>query len=98
MINGVMVTTFGQIREDSCNRDDDMNNICFICSIPRYEIEKQGISFEHHIKKEHSVKTYVRYLLSLYLMDSNDMDQDQYYVYNCLEKNGVEFFPNCESD
>ena len=93
MINGVIVTTFSQIREDSSNKEDDKNNICFICSIPRYEVEKQGLSFEEHIKSEHCVKTYIRYLLSLYLMDTNDMDQDQYYVYNCLKKNGVEFFP-----
>ena len=93
MINGVIVTTFSQIREDSSKKEDDENNICFICSIPRYEVEKQGLSFEEHLKSEHCVKTYIRYLLSLYLMDTNDMDQDQYYVYNCLKKNGVEFFP-----
>ena len=97
MINGVIVTTFGQIREDSSAREDDMNNKCFICSLQRYEVEKQGKSYEEHMKSEHCVKTYIRYLISLYLMESNEMEQDEYYVYNCLKKNGVEFFPNFKS-
>ena len=97
MINGVIVTTFGQLREDSSAREDAMNNKCFICSLQRYEVEKQGKSYEEHMKSEHCVKTYIRYLISLYLMESNEMEQDEYYVYNCLKKNGVEFFPNFKS-
>ena len=93
MINGVIVTTFGQIREDSTNREKDESTVCFICSIKKCDIEQKGQSFENHVKEDHSVKTYIRYLVSLYLMELNNMDQDQYEVYNCVQKNDVKFFP-----
>ena len=39
MVNGVIVSTFSQIREENNARDQDITNKCFICSIDRLEFE-----------------------------------------------------------
>lgn len=98
MINGVIVTAFSQIREDGDEEREDKENKCYICSVQRFELEKENISFKEHCRKTHSVKNYVRYLLYLKMKDKTEMDQNEYYVYGCIDKNGIEFFPGEEKE
>jgi hypothetical protein len=92
MINGVIVSAFGQIREETTTLEDDVKNVCFICGARRDDLEEEKIDYEEHIRK-HNLKTYVRYLISLLLTEQSDMNEDQYYVSNCLQSDNVDFFP-----
>lgn len=93
MINGVIVSTFSQIREESESKEDDMNNKCFVCSIEKVEFEKRKINFDEHLKVEHNVKNYIKYLISLKLINEKDLDSDQSYIVNCLNNAEIACFP-----
>jgi hypothetical protein len=46
------------------------NKIGFICSIVRYEFEKNGNGFNRHIEYEHNLWNYFYYLFYLDITDS----------------------------
>jgi inositol 1,4,5-triphosphate receptor type 3 len=93
MVNGVIVTTFSQIRQERETKEEDKENKCFICSINRLEFEKRKISFEDHNNKEHSYKTYIKYLLHLNFKNEDEMDYDESYIYKSILKKDVGCFP-----
>ena len=93
MINGVIVSTFSEIREESNFKEDDQNNKCFICNIDRLIFERLKIKFEDHLKSEHNVKTYIRFLIGVKLINEKDMDADQSFISGCLKNNEIKMFP-----
>jgi hypothetical protein len=93
MINGIIITTFSSIREENDNKEEDINNKCFICSLDRVEFEKRKVSFVDHCKKEHCVRTYITYLISTKLKNPKDLDADENYVLDCIKKREISCFP-----
>ena len=93
MINGVIVSTFSQIREESNEKDEDINNKCFICNIDRMEFEKRKILFKSHLKYEHNSKNYIKFLIYLNLIHEKDLDADQSFILSCIKKRDVYCFP-----
>ena len=93
MINGVIVSTFSQIREESNAKDEDINNKCFICNIDRVVFERLKIQFKEHTKNEHNVKTYIRFLTYLKLINEKDLDSDQSYIIEEIKKREIKCFP-----
>jgi hypothetical protein len=93
MINGVIVSTFSQIREESNEKEEDINNKCFICNIDRVEFEKRKIAFSDHLKYEHNTKTYIRFLIYLRLLNEKDLDADQGFIINCIKERDISCFP-----
>lgn len=93
MINGVIVSTFSQIREESAAKDEDIKNKCFICSLERIEFEKRKINYEEHCKNEHNTETYIKYLVGVKLINPKDLDADQSFITECLKSRDIACFP-----
>jgi len=93
MINGVIVTAFSAIREESENNLKDMENKCFICSLDKMEFEKNNISFEYHIKYEHNVKYYIYYILEFYYLQYSELKYYQYKANDLIKNKSAEIFP-----
>ena len=54
IVFGIIIDTFASLREADKAKEEDMTNVCFICSIERSEFDRaQTSSFEQHIKEEH---------------------------------------------
>lgn len=93
MINGVIVSTFSQIREESAAKEEDIKNKCFICSLDRLDFEKRKINYEEHCKVEHNTVTYIKYLVGVKLINAKDLDADQSYIMSCLKERDIACFP-----
>ena len=93
MINGIIVSAFSQIREETDKKEKDMNGKCFICSIDRVEFEKRHVPFEKHITEEHNYVTYVYFLIVLRFINEKDMDSDQNYIAKCIKDNDITCMP-----
>jgi hypothetical protein len=93
MINGVIVSTFSQIREDSTNKADDMKNRCYICSIEKGDFEKSKILFDKHTSIDHNYITYIQFLIFLKFFNEKDMDSDQSYIISCIKNKDIGCFP-----
>ena len=93
MIFGVIVSIFSEIREKANFKENDQNNKCFICNIDRAIFERLKIKFEDHKKFEHNIKTYIRFLIGVKLINEKDLDADQSFISNCLKNEEIKVFP-----
>ena len=71
VISGVIIDTFGSMRQEAEAIDADIKGGCFICSISRDEFESNGIDYNAHIKDEHNMWKYV--WLKYYLLEKDPL-------------------------
>lgn len=72
IIFGIIIDTFGRLREEASAKADFLASYCFICGIPK-DVFESGVSktnggtssFAHHIKFEHNMWDYIFYLIYL---------------------------------
>jgi inositol 1,4,5-triphosphate receptor type 3 len=93
MINGIIVTTFSALREESEKKLEDIEKRCYICSIDKSEFEKRKISFERHIRSEHNVKDYINFILYLKLTLNKDLDANQGQIKEQINNRDINVFP-----
>ena len=74
-------------------KDDDLINICFICGYSRDVFEKEGISFDKHIKFEHNPSQYVNFLVYLRQKNKDEFDGTEEYVYTQYIKKKTNWVP-----
>lgn len=52
IVAGIIIDTFGELREELANYINDLNTYCFICGYDKETIEKEStnqINFRYHI-------------------------------------------------
>ena len=80
VIGGVVIDTFAELREKSQKQSYDMNNVCYICSGNKNDIEKKGESFKEHITEVHNIWTYVDYMIGLKFVDPQETNAINSFV------------------
>ena len=93
IVNGIIVDTFQEIRENNNTLYEEKKNTCFICQLNRTLFESNGISFDEHVLKEHNILYYFCYLFKLHKTDAHDLNSVDFQVYNSINNSKVNFFP-----
>ena len=93
MINGVIVSTFSQIRETSSQKEEDIEERCFICNKEKKDFEKKKIDFAKHCETEHNLYDYIMFFVMLKRIEEKDLDSDQTYINEKLDEKDIVFFP-----
>ena len=94
VLGGSVIDTFAELREKSQLDLYDMKNVCFICSANRNEIEKEGESFEEHVRYVHNIWTYVDYMIGLKFVDPQETNAINSGVIEKLEDKKISWFPS----
>jgi hypothetical protein len=94
-----MIDTFGELREESNNREDVLQNSCYICGITRAAYDDLGLppdapTFDVHIEEEHSLWSYLFFLCDLKDKNPKDYDGRESYVYSEIQKASFTWLPN----
>lgn len=61
IITGIIIDTFADLRDTRNEVQDDMDSLCFICSLPREIFERSRIKFSDHTDQDHNPWNYVFY-------------------------------------
>ena len=96
MFSGIIIETFGTLRDDNESQNDDKETRCFICSIRNIEFKKRNIDFNNHKIIEHNVNDFIKVILSYKLMEEEEakhLDFHQKYIRDCINKMKYECFP-----
>lgn len=93
MINGIIISTFSELREEDEKTREDQENKCFICSLEREKFENKKRNFERHRKIEHNYYTYIQYFITLRFIRDSKLNSNESYILKCLENKEVAFFP-----
>jgi len=103
IISGIIIDTFAELRETQQEIQDAMRSQCFICSLPKSDLERHGVKFEKHILRDHYMWAYARFLLYLEEIDQSTLTGPETHVKQRIKENDVGFFPierciQCESE
>lgn len=93
MVFGIIVNTFGALRDARREIEDDMNSKCFICSIGSEIFQRQALGFEHHIKYEHDPWKYIDFFVYLDLKNDDEYTFAEEYVARKRAANENDYFP-----
>jgi len=66
---GIIIDTFGELRGRRSEKEEDMKNVCFICSIDRTTFDRNGNGFDYHISAEHNLWNYVYFIVYIKTKD-----------------------------
>ena len=89
LLAGIIIDTFGQLREQLNEYNEDLENSCFICGFDKEKIEKESKNqrgFEHHIKKEHYQWNYIFYIAYISQKSQTEYTGIESYVAEKLSK------------
>ena len=93
IINGIIVDTFQEQREEQNERNDAQLNKCYICNVERQTVEKEGDNFKYHNEVKHSYINYFQYLLSIRKTNAQDLNSLDFSICDKIEKERTDFFP-----
>lgn len=66
VVFGIIIDSFAQLREDLAIKADDKKNLCFLCNLDRYTLDRDTEEgFDDHIAKDHFMWNYVYFIIHL---------------------------------
>ncbi|KAF2077069.1 hypothetical protein CYY_001636 [Polysphondylium violaceum] len=98
VILGIIVDTFGQLRDQRASTEEYKSNVCFICSIERETFQKKSIDFLKHIEDDHNKWHYLYFFAYLKERVSNgqlnQLNELEIYVLDSItNRSYINFFP-----
>jgi inositol 1,4,5-triphosphate receptor type 3 len=93
IIFGIIIDTFAELRDQNNTKENDMNNVCFICSFDRHKFENKGDGFEHHVKIDHNPWNYIYFLYNIKRKDPTEYNGVETFVREKLDNQEIGWIP-----
>ena len=96
IIFGIIIDTFGSLRDAKDELQKDKINICFICGIEKQVLDRASSEpdgFKRHIEEDHNMWNYLYFIVFLQENDKDDDDGLEYYVRHCIDNDDITWFP-----
>lgn len=93
LIFGVIISTFAELRDQKAFIDNEVQNICSICSLDRNLFEKNSKAFENHLNYEHSVFAYIYFMYGIKRKDDTEYNGMESFVDSEIKKESVDWIP-----
>ena len=90
---GLIVDSFGSLRDQTYKNENDKENKCYICQISRDKCLLKSINFESHTNNIHNIWNYVNFLCYLHMYDSNNFTRVEGFVWDKLIENDFCWIP-----
>jgi hypothetical protein len=94
ILMGIIIDTFYELSEKTAEKEEDMENVCYICGDKREILEKNSINFNRHITKEHNLETYIDYIIFLKFTDPQETNATNSYAIEMIENKIISWFPH----
>lgn len=91
---GIIVDSFGALREEKNFQQDDSINLCFVCNLKRDMFDRYGlVSFEQHREHEHHIWDYLQYIFHLELKDKSRFSGVEASIYDKYNQQDISWMP-----
>ena len=95
---GIIIDTFGKLREEEMEQVHQANNECFVCGVAKNEFDKRSIpganTFKNHREVIHNKYSYMYFLMKSWYSDSEDDNGVEMHVRRCIAIGDMSWFPN----
>mmetsp|Transcript_29083 Transcript_29083/g.65863 ORF Transcript_29083/g.65863 Transcript_29083/m.65863 type:complete len:241 (+) Transcript_29083:2-724(+) len=93
IITGIIIDTFADKRSEKNDIEEDIKNVCFICSLNRDLFDRKRIPFNDHVNNDHNVWNYVYYRMYLEDKPSSELTAVEKQLKEKMHKQDIGFFP-----
>jgi hypothetical protein len=96
IIFGIIIDTFSELRQQKLERNDKTVNYCFICGKTKLDFDReseQPNGFKRHIRDDHYMWNYLRFIIFLAEQDQDDDDGLELFVRHCIDNKIFTWFP-----
>ncbi|XP_042563423.1 inositol 1,4,5-trisphosphate receptor type 2 isoform X3 [Clupea harengus] len=93
LIFGVIIDTFADLRSEKQRKEEILKTTCFICGLERDKFDNKTVSFEEHIKSEHSMWHYLYFLVLVRVKDPTEYTGPESYVAKMIKEKNLDWFP-----
>jgi hypothetical protein len=96
VVFGIIIDTFGNLRNKKIQRLIDTTEKCFVCGIDKQIFDRSSLQpngFKIHITADHNMWNYLAFIIYVWEQDKDDDDGLEQYVRRCLESNDISWFP-----
>eukprot|EP01063_Lacrimia_lanifica_P001878 TRINITY_DN1097_c0_g2_i1.p1 TRINITY_DN1097_c0_g2~~TRINITY_DN1097_c0_g2_i1.p1 ORF type:complete len:3588 (+),score=1056.47 TRINITY_DN1097_c0_g2_i1:122-10885(+) len=93
IVFGIIVDTFGELRQKREAREQEMRTRCFICNVESSDFDKRADGFENHIVRDHNMWNYMFFVYYLATKPKDDLTGQESFVYNCILNLDLKFIP-----
>lgn len=93
IIFGIIIDTFGELRDKRKKIEEDINNICIICGKEKFEFELRGSGWKEHVNIEHNLNSYLAYIVHVRRKILSQCDGLEKYVKLKIQEDDVGFLP-----
>jgi len=93
IVFGIILDTFGELRDERSKIEEDIRTNCFICSMGNDQLNDSVLGFEHHIKHEHNMWHYLYFFIFIDEKDQDEYTQAEEYVAKKRSKGDHSYFP-----
>lgn len=97
IVFGIIIDTFGEMRDASYEQEDKFKNLCIICQNQRTDIEEMGLSFKEHTTDHHDFWLYPQFIKYIEEKDKLELSADEVYVYADISAKKVDWIPHKKS-
>ena len=93
IIFGIIVDTFGELRDQREELLSELNTQCYVCGVSRKVLERSGRGWVHHFLNEHSLFAYMAFITYVVEKDENECTGLEKYVKDKISQHDASFFP-----
>lgn len=93
IIFGIIIDTFGELRTQNHEIEEDIKNKCFICGIDRETFDRSADGFDWHIENDHHLFHYINFFMYLRRKERTEYTGPEQYVADMLEAQDWTFMP-----
>jgi hypothetical protein len=95
---GIIIDTFGKLRNLKVEREAETANKCFICGVDAHDFVKDGsssgtLSFKQHREERHNLWNYLSFAMHLWHQPREKDSSVEMTVRACMELGDVSWFP-----
>jgi len=93
IIQGLVIDSFGELRDQIEQVKEDMDTKCFICSIPSDYFDQVPHGFEEHTMNEHNLANYLFFFMHINFKPDTEYTGQETYVWKLYQARIWDFFP-----
>ena len=94
---GIIIDTFGELRDTKAEKEADAANRCFICGIDRFEYDKRvhrgSMNFIMHRENEHNMWNYMYFAMKIWRQPPDQDSGIEIYVRKCILAGDISWMP-----
>ena len=93
IVSGIIIDTFGQLRDRKDKVDKELARGCFICGNDSNSFQRSGRGFDFHVAHEHNMWAYM--FVRQYLRERNPLHftGQERYLNDRMREDDISFFP-----